>query len=139
MDKHIHADLMLQYAQDAQEADKPWERWECNTGDGLGWVDMKSHPAWITETSYRRKPKTLSVTLANGEVVSWPEPLKASNLEAHKKYFYVDADLTVDATRWVTTGGGLMIEVGMVHLTKDAAEQHATALHKINTQGRDNG
>ena len=28
MDKHIHADLMLQYAQDAQETDKPWERWE---------------------------------------------------------------------------------------------------------------
>ena len=28
MAKHIHADLMLQYAQDAMETDKPWERWE---------------------------------------------------------------------------------------------------------------
>ncbi len=26
--KHRHADLMLQYANDAQETDKPWERWE---------------------------------------------------------------------------------------------------------------
>jgi len=28
MTAHKHADLMLQYAQDAMETDKPWERWE---------------------------------------------------------------------------------------------------------------
>ena len=28
MTAHKHANLMLQYAQDAMETDKPWERWE---------------------------------------------------------------------------------------------------------------
>ena len=35
MTKHIHADLMMEYAKDAMETDKPWERWEYN--DGSGW------------------------------------------------------------------------------------------------------
>lgn len=29
MTKHIHAELMAEYAKDAMETDKPWERWEC--------------------------------------------------------------------------------------------------------------
>ena len=28
MTAHKHAALMLQYAQDAAETDKPWKRWE---------------------------------------------------------------------------------------------------------------
>jgi len=32
--KHIHADLMLEYAKDASETDKPWERWEWKWGIG---------------------------------------------------------------------------------------------------------
>ena len=30
--KHKHADLMLQYAEDAMETDRPWERWEWRRG-----------------------------------------------------------------------------------------------------------
>ena len=141
MAKHIHAELMMQYAQDAMETDKPWERWECNTGDGLGWVDMKSHPAWITETSYRRKPKMLSVTLANnGEVVSWPAP-HCTELEYGDPYFYfvpTHGDIVLkkwDCAPWDRN----TLSNGYIHLTKEAAEQHATALRKINTQGAQNG
>ena len=28
MPKHKYADFMLQYAQDAQETETPWDRWE---------------------------------------------------------------------------------------------------------------
>lgn len=68
MTAHKHAALMLQYAQDAMETDKPWERWECN--DGVAWrpFTMK-HPSWLQECEYRRKPRTLTYT------VTIPEPL----------------------------------------------------------------
>ena len=31
MAKHIHAENMALYAQDAQETPEPWERWEFNS------------------------------------------------------------------------------------------------------------
>ena len=133
---HIHAELMMQYAQDAMETPEPWERWECNTGGVLWWVAMLYHPAWLTETSYRRKPKMISVTLADGEVVSWPEPHR-TELEYGSTYFYfvpTHGDIVLkewDCAPWdITT-----LSNGCVHLTKEAAKQHATALRKINTQG----
>ena len=36
--KHKHAELMMQYAQDAMETDKPWERWESFIKDS--WRDL---------------------------------------------------------------------------------------------------
>ena len=84
---HKHAALMALYAQDAMETDKPWERWESKTSEVLGWADMLHHPALINATSYRHKQKMLSVTLANGEVVSWPEPQR-TELEYGDPYFY---------------------------------------------------
>ena len=36
--KHKHAELMMQYAQDAMETDKPWERWEVFIKDS--WRDL---------------------------------------------------------------------------------------------------
>ena len=137
MAKHIHAENMALYAQDAMETDTPWERWECNTGGVLGWVYMLHHPAWLTEARYRRKPKILSVTLATGEVVSWPEPHR-SELEYGESYFYfipTHGDIVLkgwDSAPWDRT----TLSNGCVHLTKEAAEQHAAALHKINTQGQ---
>ena len=132
--KHKHAELMMQYAQDAMETDKPWERWECDTGDGLGWVDMKSHPVWITKTSYRRKPKMLSVTLESGEVVSWPEPHKGDlNVGQHCYLVEHNGDVE-DVCFAIHSHNKQVARFGMVHLTKDAAEQHSHALFKINNQ-----
>ena len=34
MTAHKHADLMLQYAQDAAKTEEPWERWEYNNDRG---------------------------------------------------------------------------------------------------------
>ena len=139
--KHIHADLMLQYAQDAQETETPWERWEFNSigrisSIGRKWSQLTSSPTWVTSIQYRRKPKTLSVTLADGEVVSWPEPLKEA-LDIDEEYWYFDASpewINYDYWKNLDFDKGLL-SAGMLHLTKEAAEQHAAALRKINTQG----
>ena len=135
MAKHIHAEMMMQYAQDAMETPRPWERWEWYVPAIKSWETMPSSPDWNTRTEYRRKPKMISVTLANGEVVSWPEPHRAE-LDKRDAYYYVDVDGSVMGEKWhgIAWDRGTLSNGG-VHLTKEAAEQHAAALHKINTQG----
>ena len=68
MTAHRHAALMAQYAQDAAETDKPWERWEWK--GGRGWYPLASEFAFSIHYEYRRKPKTLTYT------VTIPEPLR---------------------------------------------------------------
>ena len=141
MTKHIHAELMALYAQDAMETDKPWERWEFYCENFCGqWEPCDFEITFYTNYQFRRKPKMITVTLANGEVVSWPEPLKLQNLELRKQYFFIDADFVIHETMWIKSCDTNLIVCGiivcgMVHLTKEAAEQHAAALRKINTQG----
>ena len=132
MAKHIHADLMLQYAQDAMETDKPWERWELFDD---GWYGLTNHPVWHFNTEYRRKPKMLSVTLANSEVVSWPEPVR-ENLKHQEQYFVPSQDGHAICDRWFGTDGDIAkLAAGLVHLDPKAAAQHAAAFLKINNQG----
>ena len=58
---HPHAELMMQYAQDAMETDKPWERWQF--ADGYDWHPLTSNPMWGASAKYRRKPKPYEPTL----------------------------------------------------------------------------
>ena len=133
---HKHAALMALYAQDAMETDKPWERWEFRIGIHDEWTTLGGATMWYTDYQYRRKPKMVSVTLANGEVVSWPAPHR-TELEYGDSYFYfvpTHGDIVLkkwDCAPWDRT----TLSNGYIHLTKEAAEQHAAALHKINTQG----
>ena len=131
--KHKHAELMMQYAQDAQETPEPWERWEFSS-IGRKWSQLTSSPTWVTSIQYRRKPKMLSVTLANGEVVSWPAPHR-TELEYGDIYYFVDVDGSAMVEEWDCLGWDSdALSNGWLHLTKEAAEQHAAALRKINNQ-----
>ncbi len=64
MPKHIHAELMAQYAQDAMETDKPWELWECDSGKG--WIEGLGPFLFDPCYKYRRKPKTF---MCNGWIL----------------------------------------------------------------------
>ena len=132
--KHKHAELMMQYAQDAMESSEPWRNWESYSTYDSKWNDCSNHPKWYEETKYRRKPKMISVTLMDGEVVSWPEPLKRSGLELNKSYFFIDTELDIHETRWVSFDNMRLVSCGLVHDTKEAACKHAEALFKINNQ-----
>ena len=67
--KHVHADLMLQYAQDAQETACPWERWETLVHPNVRWIDLVGMPLWHVTSQYRRKRKT---HIVNGKEVAAP-------------------------------------------------------------------
>ena len=51
-----HRKKMLQYAQDAQVTDAPWEWWEFEDNSN-GWAALHRHPDWCRFTKYRRKPQ----------------------------------------------------------------------------------
>ena len=132
--KHKHAELMMQYAQDAMETPRPWESWEFYNKPTESWLGTTNHPNWDTAYKYRRKPKMISVTLASGDVVSWPEPQR-TELEYGDSYFYVNADGSVIVEEWdCLAWDSDALSNGYIHLTKEAAEQHSHALFKINNQ-----
>ena len=132
--KHKHAELMMQYAQDAMETYKPWERWEFYYDDSRIWIALTRNVLWCEDTQYRRKPKMISVTLANGDVVSWPEPHKG-DLNVGQHCYLVEHNGDVEHVCFaIHSHNTKAVMFGMVHLTKEAAEQHSHALFKINNQ-----
>ncbi len=93
MPAHKHAELMLQYAQDAAETDSPWERWEVWLITHNKWAPMtEGNMAWWSDATYRRKPKTI---MCNGFEIeaSVSKPKKKRQYYApapdHVKWFRV--------------------------------------------------
>ena len=127
---HIHAAAMAEYAKDALETDKPWERWEFCHMRGE-YQSLRGHPEWVEDNEYRRKP---TVILINGYEV--PEPCRTP--------------LEIDDVYWTFTfiKGGVTnfywsddsedhnaFKNGFIHLTKEAAEKHFNALKSFTAKG----
>ena len=97
-----------------------------------------AHTLRNATVEFRVKPtpqRRLSVTLANGEVVSWPEPVREA-LKDGREYWAVHYDGVVSDVTWAgDTIDEFVLAFGNVHLTREAAQEHADALRKINTQG----
>ena len=110
---------------------------------GPGWRTFQPHHWHLHSVltagyEFRIKPKPqrrLSVTLANGEVVSWPEPALVE-LPRGTRFWYVCWWRAIDSSTWDgAKPDKLYLAFGNVHLTREAAQEHADALRKINTQG----
>lgn len=57
--KHVHAELMAEYAKDAMETDKPWERWEIRLENDNEWTAGRQGLMYFSVFhEYRRKPKS---------------------------------------------------------------------------------
>lgn len=131
MTKHLHAELMMQYAEDASKYEFPYSFWQYNaTGQ---WHDLKGHPEWDLNTKYRRKP------LEQLELVklsfTFMKPLKAADFKFRnpdeivyfvgfgpRGYFYVDSCTIRD----VSQNSRLMY-----HTTEWNAQEHVNALNHI--------
>ena len=135
MTAHKHADLMLQYAKDAMETDKPWERWEvriaANVQPNAVFERLSYHPGWHTSNEYRRKPQTIKVG-------KWefPKPIEQS-LGYADVYYYVifymkTAEFTPFSDIWTNNGADNDRLTGnLCHLSYDAALAHADVLNAI--------
>ena len=133
MTAHVHAANMALYAQDAAETDRPWERWEAK--DPMFSVDLwrpVSGPqfGWHPEAKYRRKPRTIRI----GEF-DVPEPLREAPVY-RAQVFYPRVDMTEHAGcfEWSGISCFVMLERGVCHLTREAAELHAKALISLSAK-----
>lgn len=138
MTAHKHAALMMQYAQDAAETDRPWERWEYSDTSTLNqhgekirddWYDCGDNPSWHPNVQYRRKPEIIKVGRHE-----FPKPI-TSELVTGLTYFFVKIGKTcfeVGESIWKGTGQDQMrLESKRVHLTREAAQAHADVLNAI--------
>jgi hypothetical protein len=123
--KHVHAELMMLYAQDAMETDKPWERWEWN-GNGKRWIPfLEARPTWDEAYQYRRKGGTIKV---NGFDV--PEPMRDPRNGV--SYWLADTTDTSFVARFEFQDNSawrcICRDRGLIHSTKEAAAKHAMAM-----------
>lgn len=68
--KHIHADSMVEFANDAQNTDEPWLMWQFSeVGKCDDWrsLPIGKMPCWSNEFIYRRHPCR---EILNGKVIT---------------------------------------------------------------------
>jgi hypothetical protein len=131
MSKHIHAELMLAYAQDAQESDTPWDQWEYKTKDEGPWRKCVVNPEWVVSVSYRKRIKTIRI----GQY-DVPEPLRVKPVIG-TTYYYVSLKESngVANYQWDNDeADNILLLNGAIHLTLDAAELHGKALMSLNAK-----
>lgn len=124
--KHIHAELMMEYAKDAMETDEPWLRWEAYSTVDNDWKPFRfDHPSWFFETQYRRKPKMITI---NGHEI--PEPYRGEM--RYGQFYYIpnlDSSDLYNTLNWCKDAcDQRVIERSLLHLSKEAAIKHAEAL-----------
>lgn len=128
MTAHKHAELMLQYAQDAAETERPWERWEFKT-DGDTWVELSKNPSWFEDRKYRRKPQVIRVGRHE-----FPKPIHERPRKGDV-YWYVDmrqGEHYVCSTYWHHYDEDYgRLNKYVCHLTEAAAQAHADVLNAI--------
>ena len=127
MTAHKHAHLMLQYAQDALETDKPWTRWEFRIVGAETWLDCGLGIGFSVNCEYHRKPRTMTYT------ITIPEPMQEEP-EAGTDFFLAvpHSERLHYAFRWdgaeVTS---LWLKRGLCFATKEDAIAAAKAMMPI--------
>lgn len=132
MTKHIHAELMKQYAEDASKHEFPYMFWQCKVIDK--WHDLTKHPEWNYDTEYRRKP------LEQNEVISvsgkFMKPLKLNDVKFrnpeqivyYPSFDYTDCRFKVKSIKASSIFGEPSIAI---HTTKENAQRHVDILNKV--------
>lgn len=124
MKPHKHAAIIKAYADWAQVSETPWDIFQFQTTTGL-WIDFTCEPRFFPCEDYRIKPRTINI---NGFEV--PEPVSEA-LENHTEYFKVELgyDELCDNYMWCGDASDEhWLHLGIIHLTKEAAQFHAKAL-----------
>ena len=122
----IHHDLIIAWAKN------PNLNFQFKSKCGDGWI-TDEEPYWSPYYEYRIKPqepKLLTIIGSDGKARSYPEPCKEPLKEG--TYYYVSCvkDITPEwRAIWSEDGSDYKwLNSGIVHLTEEAATQHAKAM-----------
>ncbi|BET96492.1 hypothetical protein [Xenorhabdus taiwanensis] len=132
MPKHIHADLISEYARLAHITDKPWEYFQVKYEVNNKWEFCISDISFNHSFAYRLKPRIIKI----GEY-DVPEPV-SEPLEKYTRYYVPDID------DWVIQNASLIwtnddsdmhyLQCGLIHLDRESAELHAKALISLTSK-----
>lgn len=118
---HLQAELIMKYAEIAQNDAEPWKHFEWL--DSIGrWIELTKDMTFNYIGEYRLKPKTISI---NGFEV--PEPLRSVPAYG-TPYFIIDLPHVMSAIWNNHPDEYEWLKAGIIHLTREAAENHLEAL-----------
>jgi hypothetical protein len=131
-----HRENIIKWHSCSEEDKKKWQ-WQYKE-DGSKWFDIDKSIAWSTNLNYRSKPKMCSVTLNDGTVLEYPEPLKLFS-EGMEGYWFVwmscgDFEVDYNELNIASAVHKKILINNACHATKEAAKQHAAVLNAINNQ-----
>ena len=134
MNKHPHAELMKQYAEDAMKTATPWRLWETRQKDNGGWCDLIQHPQWYLGSEYRRKPKVVKI-----DGVNFPVPIPSTfNDSENQEYFTINVtDSGVAAARIKRSSMKVdkfqaLLNQGMIFKNAEDCKRYVDALTELN-------
>ena len=133
---HPHREnIILFYA--CSDDDK--KRWQWCVNSAYAWVDCSAskrgdiYPIWDEGLFYRLRPRICSVTV-NGTDYEFPESCREP-LKYGQEYWRGSYDGKVYCEEWKSKAIQIKwLAFGVIHLTKEAAEQHLVALQAVNMQ-----
>lgn len=132
MVKHIHAELMKQYAEDASNYEFPYTLWQYNVSGE--WRDLSKHPEWHYDHKYRRKPiEQLEMATLS---FAFMKPLKLYDIKFrdpeqlvhYPSFDYDDCRFKVQSIKVGSIFGKPRI---VVHTTKENAQMHVDILNQV--------
>ena len=121
-----HKDLREQYGKDMLVYAGPWKKWQKWSMSLDRWEDCTSPPAFVKLVKYRRIPDTIKI--GDFDVL---EPLREAP-EVGTRVYYPDLYPATYKYGGVVWRGKeqhySLLKLGILHLTPEAATQHAKAL-----------
>lgn len=134
MNKHPHAELMKQYAEDAMMTEYPWRLWEVRQKGTGEWYDLVEHPSWYLGSEYRRKPKAVEI-----DGVNFPVPITNTfNDSENQEYFTINVtDSGVVAARIECSSTKVnkfqaLLNQGMIFENAKDCKRYVEALIELN-------
>lgn len=129
--KHIHAEHMLQYAQDAMTTDKPAELWECRVPRRVDpkWESCGGNPVWSVDCEYRRKPKTHTIVLNTEQL---KEILMACDYPDWQNENFKTGVQVLQNALGIPTKTNEQIACGLLEKAYDALEAHSAEICEPN-------
>ncbi|MCC8366572.1 hypothetical protein J8V57_09790 [Xenorhabdus sp. PB61.4] len=136
MPKHIHADLISEYARLSHITDKPWEYFEIWNELTEVWVLMSDYHQFRESEKYRLKPRTIKI----GEI-EFPAPVSNPDLfklGEENDYFMPSIrngvpDYLISYWSGCVTDLG-RLNAGIIHLDSKSAKLHAKALISLTSK-----
>ncbi|WFQ80945.1 hypothetical protein PXH59_07600 [Xenorhabdus sp. SF857] len=129
MPKHIHADLITEYARLSHITDRPWEYFQYRYADGNDWLEYDHDFGFHPEIDFRLKPRTIKI----GDI-EVPEPVREA-LKFGTEYHIPSIEYLSYCFTWSDDRRDTeRLQRGLIHPDRESAELHARALISLTSK-----